>query len=236
MTVASVPYVLVVEDERDLADVIAENLLAEDCRVDIARTGDDALEFARKHSYDLVVLDVMLPGVDGLQVCETLRREGQRMPILFLTARGEAEDRIRGLEAGGDDYLPKPFNLRELLLRVNGLLRRGAPADRAPTIHFGDNRFDLQTGRGVAWDGTEHRIGGKEAAILTLLSEHEGEALSRDAVLEQVWRHEVFPSTRVVDDLIGKLRRRFEPDPERPRHFLEVEGRNYRFTREPREH
>lgn len=235
MNAASVPYVLVVEDDRDLGDVLRENLLAEGCGVDVARTGEDALELARRHSYDLLLLDVMLPGVDGFSICETLRREGQLVPILFLTARGDTRDRIRGLEAGGDDYLAKPFELRELLLRVHGLLRRGMPSQQAPTIHFGENRFDLQTGRAVAWDGVEHQIEGKEAAVLALLSARESEVLSRDTILDEVWRHEVFPSTRVVEDLIVKLRRRFEPDPERPCHFHQVSGRGVRFTREPRE-
>jgi len=235
MNALAAPYVLVVEDDRDLGDVICENLLAEGCLVDIARTGEDALELARSQPYDLILLDVMLPGVDGFSICETLRREGHVARILFLTARGEAEDRIRGLEAGGDDYLPKPFNLRELLLRVHGLLRRDTPGLRAPTIHFGENRFDLQTGQAVAWDGAEHRVEGKEAAVLALLSERESEALSRDTILTEVWRHEVLPSTRVVDDLIVKLQRRFEPDPERPCHFHHVSGRMYRFTRDPRE-
>jgi len=229
------PYVLVVEDDRDLGDVICENLLAEGCRVDVARTGEDALQLARGGSYDLVLLDVMLPGVDGFSICEILRREGHDVPILFLTARGEAKDRIRGLEAGGDDYLAKPFNLRELLLRVHGLLRRGVPSQPAPTIHFGENRFDLQTGHAVAWDGVEHRVEGKEAAVLMLLSERESEDLSRDTILNEVWRHEVLPSTRGVDDLIVKLQRRFEPDPERPCHFHQMTGRMYRFTRDPGE-
>ncbi len=229
------PYVLVVEDDRDLGDVICENLLAEGCRVDVARTGEDALELARTQPYDLILLDVMLPGVDGFSICEILRREGKLVRILFLTARGETEDRIRGLEAGGDDYLAKPFHLRELLLRVHGLLRRGTPSQQAPTIHFGENSFDLQTGQAVAWDGVEHRLEGKEAAVLTLLSERESEALSRDTILNEVWRYEVLPSTRVVDDLIGKLQCRFESDPERPCHFHQAPGRMYRFTRDPRE-
>lgn len=235
MNAASAPYVLVVEDDRDLGDVICENLLAEGCIVDVARTGEDALELARGHTYDLILLDVILPGVDGFSICEILRREGQLVPILFLTARADTKDRIRGLEAGGDDYLAKPFHLRELLLRVHGLLRRGMPSQQAPTIHFGENRFDLQTGKAIAWDGVEHRVEGKEAAVLALLSKCESEALSCDTIRDEVWRHEVLPSTRVVDDLIVKLQRRFEPDPERPCHFHQVTGRRYRFTRDPQE-
>lgn len=234
MNADAVPRVLVVEDEVDLADVIRDNLLAEGCQVDVAPTGQDALTLARNDSYDLILLDVMMPPPDGFTVCETLRCEGQTAPILFLTARSNPEDRIRGLEAGGDDYLAKPFHLRELLLRVNALLRRGNAVGQAPTIHFGDNRFDLETGRAVAWDGAEHRVAGKEAAILALLSEHENESLSRDTILREVWRHDVYPSTRVVDELIGRLRRRFEQDPDRPCHFHRVAGRQYRFTREPR--
>jgi len=235
MTAASEPMVLLVEDEVDLADVVRENLLVEGCRVDVAGTGQDALDLARAHAYDLILLDVMLPGPDGFTICETLRREGQTTPILLLTALGSTDDRIRGLEAGADDYLPKPFHLRELLLRVNGLLRRGNSASQAPTIHFGDNRFDLQTGHAIAWDGAEHRVAGKEAAMLTFLTGHDSQILSRDEILRQVWRYDVLPSTRVVDDLIARLRRRFEPEPERPRHFHAEAGHRYRFTSEPRE-
>lgn len=228
------PQVVVVEDESDLAEVIRDNLLAEGYQVDIARDGEEALDVARSHPYDLMILDVMLPRRDGFSVCETLRREGHGMPILFLTARGETDDRIRGLEVGGDDYLPKPFHLRELLLRVDSLLRRSASSGRAPTIHFGDNSFDLETGGATAWDGTAHQVGGKEARILRLLIENEGEEVGRDEILEQVWRHDVYPSTRVIDDLVARLRSRFERDPAHPRHLHTVDGTSYRFTREPR--
>ncbi len=234
MNADSMPRVLVVEDEIDLGDTIRDNLLAEGCQVDLARSGLESLALARDHPYDLILLDVMMPPPDGFSVCETLRCEGHTVPILFLTARAGPQDRIRGLEAGGDDYLTKPFHLRELLLRVNALLRRGTVRGQAPTIRFGDNRFDLETGRAVAWDGAEHRVAGREAAILALLSERENESLSRDTILQEVWRHDVYPSTRVIDELIDRLRRRFEPQPDRPRHFHRVAGREYRFTREPR--
>ncbi|MFW6176030.1 MAG: response regulator transcription factor [Acidobacteriota bacterium] len=225
--------VVVVEDERDLAEVIRDNLLAEGYRVDVARDGDEALEVAREHPYDLMILDVMLPGRDGFSVCETLRREGHAVPILFLTARGETEDRIRGLEAGGDDYLPKPFHLRELLLRVDALLRRGGASSRAPRIQFGDNSFDLETGVARAWDGTVHQLGDKEARVLQLLIENEGEPVGRDRVLEEVWKRDVYPSTRLIDEIVARLRERFERDPGRPRHFHSVDGAGYRFTRQP---
>lgn len=227
--------VVVVEDERDLAEVIRDNLLAEGYRVDVARDGEEALQVAREHPYDLMILDVMLPGRDGFSVCETLRREGHGVPILFLTARGETEDRIRGLEVGGDDYLPKPFHLRELLLRVDALLRRGSPSGRAPRIQFGDNDFDLETGVARAWDGTVHRLAGKEARVLRLLIEREGEPVARDRILEEAWKRDVYPSTRMIDEIVARLRSRFERDPDRPRHLHVLEDGAYRFTREPSE-
>ena len=235
MTVHHKPQVIIVEDEHDLADTMRDNLLAEGCHVDLAHDGNEALELARSAAYDLMILDVILPGRDGFSVCETLRRERQTLPILFLTACGTPEDRIRGLEAGGDDYLTKPFRLRELLLRVHALLRRGSSRSPAPTVRFGDNSFNLETGLAVAWDGVQHQLSGKEAEILMLFIERENELLSRDCILEEVWRQDVFPSSRAVDWLVDRLRRRFERDPERPRHLHPVPGEGYRFTREPRE-
>lgn len=235
-TKAPVPKILVVEDERNLAEGIAENLEAEGYRVEIVGDGRSGLERILAETFDLVLLDVMLPEMDGFTVCERVRREDRKTPILFLTAKGGIDDRVRGLEAGGDDYLPKPFHLKELLARIRTILRRWEWYAEEPTvsepIRFGENTFDLKTFEATAWDESEHTLTHKEALILKLLSEHPREVISREEILDRVWGYDVFPSTRTVDNFILRLRKRFEPDPESPRYFLTVRGVGYRFVPE----
>lgn len=232
--------VLVVEDERHLAEGIRENLELEGHDVAIAADGTSGLAAIRRGGIDLVLLDVMLPGLDGFTVCEMAREEGHDVPILFLTARGSADDRIRGLEAGGDDYLPKPFQLKELLLRVAAILRRrswyGALPHQGAVLRFAGNEIDFRTYQARAWDGQDHGLTQKEAMIVKALAEREGEVVGREDILEKVWGYDVFPSTRTIDNFIVRLRRRFERDPEQPRHFHTVRGVGYRFTREPEAH
>lgn len=228
------PRVLVVEDEMHLALGIRENLEAEGNEVEVVHDGLVALERLRAQRFDLVVLDVMLPGMDGYTLCETIRDDGDRTPVLFLTARGGADDRVRGLEAGGDDYLAKPFHLRELLLRVAAILRRGSWYQVMPSagsvVRFGDNVVDFRTYRATAWDGREHALTQKEVMIVKALAERAGEVISREDILEKVWGYEVFPSTRTVDNFVVRLRKRFEPDPEHPRYIHTVRGVGYRLT------
>ena len=227
--------VLLVEDELHLAQGIAENLEDEGLAVTVSSHGERALQTLLSERFDLVILDVMLPGLDGFEICRRARREGVDVPILFLSAKGEVEDRIRGLEAGGDDYLPKPFHLRELLLRVHRILDRAvrepAPAEAADDeVRFGDNVFSFRTYEGVSWDERSHTLTHKEAMILRCLSHRSGEVVKREDILEEVWGNEVFPSTRTIDNFILRLRKRFEPDPEQPVFFHTVRGVGYRFT------
>ena len=232
---ATAARILVVEDEANLAKGIAENLRAEGYDATIAGDGIQALDALREAVFDLVLLDVMLPHMDGYTVCEQLRAQGNEVPILFLTARTTQDDRVRGLEAGGDDYLGKPFSLRELLLRIAAILKRYRwYTDRAASareIEFGGNRVDFRTYTGTAWDGASHELTHKEAMILRMLSECEGEVVAREAILEQVWGHEVYPSTRTIDNFVLRLRKRFERSPDQPQHFHTVRGVGYRFTR-----
>lgn len=225
--------ILLVEDEADLAAGIRENLQAEGHQVEVATDGAEGLERALGGSFDLVILDVMLPGLDGFHVCRELRQRGEQVPVLFLTAKGGPEDRIRGLEEGGDDYMAKPFRLRELLLRVAAILRRGAwYADRLESgrLRFGGNVVDLKRYSARTDDGSEHVLTHKEAMILKLLAEREGEVVSRTEILEIVWGYGAYPSTRTIDNFILRLRRRFEKDPAAPSHFHTVHGVGYRFT------
>jgi two-component system, OmpR family, alkaline phosphatase synthesis response regulator PhoP len=228
--------VLVVEDDPHLAAGVSENLRAEGYEVATAADGEQALEFLAQHSCGLIVLDVMLPGVDGFAVCRTMRAQGNNTPVLFLTARGDPADRVRGLESGGDDYLAKPFHLQEFLLRVRAILRRwdwyrSASAATA-VLRFGGNEVDFRAFRARAWNGEPQELTEKEAMILKVLAEHAGEIVSREDLLERVWGYDVFPSTRTVDNFILRLRKRFEQDPANPRHFLTVWGVGYRFLSE----
>ena len=226
--------ILLVEDELNLARGIRENLEAEGYSVEVVGDGRIALDKIRRQEYGLVILDVMLPGMDGFTVCETARREGRDTPVLFLTAKGGAGDRIRGLEVGGDDYLPKPFQLREMLLRVAAILRRRSRYDAMtalePVVKFGGNEFDFRSFRGRSWDGDDQILTQKEAMILKVLVEREGEVVWRDEILDKVWGDDVLPSTRTIDNFIVRLRKRFEPEPEAPRFFHTVRGIGYRFT------
>jgi two-component system alkaline phosphatase synthesis response regulator PhoP len=230
--------VLVVEDDPHLAAGVMENLRAEGYEVSVAPDGEQALAWLATHSCALVILDVMLPGADGLTVCRTLRERGDTTPVLFLTARGDPADRVRGLEAGGDDYLAKPFHLQEFLLRVRAILRRwdwyrSASATAATAmLHFGGNEVDFRAFRARSWNGEPQELTEKEAMILKVLAEHAGEIVSREDLLERVWGYDVFPSTRTVDNFILRLRKRFEKDPANPQHFLTVWGVGYRFLSE----
>jgi two-component system, OmpR family, alkaline phosphatase synthesis response regulator PhoP len=230
--------VLVVEDDPHLAAGVMENLRAEGYEVAQVGDGRAALEWLRAGSCALIVLDVMLPELDGLAVCRTLRDEGNNTPVLFLTARGDPADRVRGLEAGGDDYLAKPFHLKEFLLRVRAILKRwdwyrSASATAATAVlRFGGNEVDFRAFRARAWNGEAQELTEKEAMILKVLAEHAGEIVSREDLLERVWGYDVFPSTRTVDNFILRLRKRFERDPASPRHFLTVWGVGYRFLAE----
>lgn len=226
--------ILLVEDEVNLARGIRENLEAEGYAVEVVGDGRVALDKIRRQEYGLVILDVMLAGMDGFTVCQTARREGRDTPVLFLTAKGGSRDRIRGLEVGGDDYLPKPFQLRELLLRVAAILRRRSRYHEMtalePVARFGGNEFDFRSFRGRSFDGGDQILTQKEAMILKVLVEREGDVVWRDEILEKVWGDDVLPSSRTIDNFIARLRKRFEPDPERPRFFHTVRGIGYRFV------
>jgi len=228
--------ILVVDDEAHLAAGISENLIAEGYTADVANDGAEGLEKIRSRDYDLILLDVMMPRLNGLEVCEAIRRDGLQTPVLFLTVKSDPADRIRGLEAGGDDYLAKPFHLKELLLRVAAILRRSDWYGRDDgRVSFAGNDIDFKTYQARAWDGSEHALTHKEAMILKVLSEHAGEIVPREDILDKVWGYEVFPSTRTIDNFIVRLRKRFERNPEAPAHFHTVRGVGYRFTIEPEE-
>lgn len=227
------PLVLIVEDEPAIAEVLADNLGSEGLCVEIAPDGASAVRRWQEKNPDLVVLDVMLPKLDGLEVCRQMRTAGYSTPVLFLSAKGQPEDRVEGLRVGGDDYLGKPFHLPEFLLRVKNLLRRREETRAAPTYTFAGHQIDFRAWTVRLRDGRKELLGEREMAILRLLIERAGEVVSRDEILDRVWGQEVFPSSRTIDNFVVRLRRLFEPDPQNPQHFHTIWGVGYRFTPEP---
>lgn len=229
------PSILIVEDEDHIARGLKINLEAEGWDAKIVQDGRVAVETIRELDPDLVLLDVMLPGLDGFQVCDRVRASGNRVPILFLTARDQVDDRVRGLELGGDDYITKPFSLRELIVRIRAMLRRqewyDAEPEQGQVVEFGGNRVDFAAYRAQTPQG-EVPLTQKECMLLKLLVEHEGEVIDRDTILDKVWGYDRYPTTRTIDNLIMNLRRHFEQNPRKPRHILTQYGAGYRFSRE----
>ena len=223
------PRVLIVDDEPEMVRGLADNLRFEGYQTLSALNGRDGLELALREGPDLIMLDVMMPHLSGWDVLRALRQKGVDVPVIMLTARGEEIDRVLGLELGADDYVTKPFSLRELLARVRAVLRRPGPRQRWEEVAFGDVRLHLR-GRQAFKAGKEVRLTRKEFELLRYLVEHRGEVLTRDRLLDEVWGYEHFPTTRTVDTHILRLRQKFEDDPEQPTHILTVHGQGYKFV------
>ena len=225
------PRILIVDDEPEMVRGLEDNLRYEGYHTLSAANGKDALTLALKEGPDLILLDVMMPVMSGWDVCRALREKGIDVPIIMLTARGEEVDRVLGLELGADDYVTKPFSLRELLARVRAVLRRPGPRRRAEEYRFGDVRLHLRA-RQAFKAGKEVRLTRKEFDLLRYFVEHRGEVLTRDRLLDEVWGYEHFPTTRTVDTHVLRLRQKFEKDPERPVYILTAHGQGYRFVGE----
>jgi two-component system, OmpR family, alkaline phosphatase synthesis response regulator PhoP len=226
--------ILLVEDEPNIARGILFNLEAEGCRVVHATDGETALRLTAKDDFSLIILDLTLPGMDGLEVCRRLRAAYPRLPILILTARTDERDRIEGLASGADDYLTKPFHLKEFLLRVEGMLRRSRwyrpSAVEGERFTFGGNEVDLAGQRARTRQG-EIDLTELEVRMLRLFQQREGETVSRADLLASVWGFAPDTETRTLDNFIVRLRKYFEKNPAEPAHFLTVRGRGYRFER-----
>ena len=220
--------ILVIEDEPDLLRGLELNLKAEGYGVLTAGTGDDGLRQAMQQKPDLVILDVMLPGLNGFDVCRELRRNGFYAPIIMLTAKAEEVDRVVGLEIGADDYVPKPFGLRELIARIRVRLRRQAPAGGA-ILRFGSVQIDFDRHEATR-AGQRVELTGKEFEVLKLLARHRGEIVTRERLLNEVWGFEAYPTTRTVDNHILRLRQKLEDDPANSRHILSIYGEGYKFV------
>ncbi|MEP7265416.1 MAG: response regulator transcription factor [Bacteroidota bacterium] len=231
----STTRILLVEDEQSLADTIKLNLELEGNKVVTANDGKKALKAFKTERFNLVILDVMLPEMDGFTVCEAIRLENADIPILMLTAKNSSSDRVNGLRKGADDYLTKPFNLEELLLRIQNLLKRvnrNGETKQVPVslYQLGDNNINFSEMTVALNDGNKINLTKKENLLLKLLIERKNEVVSREHILETVWGYDIYPSTRTIDNFIVTFRKYFEPDPSNPKHFHSVRGVGYRFV------
>jgi DNA-binding response OmpR family regulator len=221
--------ILIVEDEAAMRTALADLLAGEDYRVLWAADGESGLRRALEEKPDLILLDIMMPKLDGFALCAELRRLANAVPVLMLTAKGMVEDRVTGLDAGADDYLVKPFSSEELLARVRALLRRVERKSRAPAkLKLGEVEIDLARQSAVRGKLTVH-LTAKEFAMLRLLAEAEGEPVSRERFLDAVWGYTAFPTTRTVDNHIASLRAKLEKNPDAPRHLKTIHGVGYRL-------
>ena len=223
--------ILLVEDEDKIRKSIELNLRLEGYDVVSTAEGRQALDFAENQHFDLVVLDIMLPGLDGFSICEKLRLNYKNIGIIFVSARDASEDRISGLKLGADDYLTKPFHFEELLLRIRNILRSRESEQTNGTNHYewegNEINFGEYTARGIHGD---LQLTKKEALLLRLLTERKNEVVSRNQILQTVWGYDIYPSTRTIDNFILSFRKYFEKDPRNPRYFHSVRGVGYKFT------
>lgn len=224
--------ILLVEDEPGLQLTLSDRLRSEGYEVETAGDGDTGFERARDGTFDLVILDVMLPGKNGYDVCRDLRQHGSSLPILMLTARGQVADKVVGLKLGADDYLTKPFENLELLARIEALLRRAAastPTPKADSYEFGDVAVDFRKAEVTRGDSNVE-LSAREFQLLRYFIENRGNVLSRDELLNNVWGYDAMPSTRTVDVHVAWLRQKIESHPKRPEYIRTVHGMGYKFT------
>ena len=225
--------ILLVEDEEHLLKTIQLNLELENFTVTTAVTGTEAIKKFRTNKFELVILDVMLPEINGFDICEEIRKENKQLPILLLTAKNSSSDRIQGLKLGADDYLTKPFNLEELLLRVHNLLKRNTYQFTIPQdelYKFGENEINFITFEIKGVNKKKIEITKREIALLKLLIKRCGQVISREEILDEIWGAEAFTSSRTIDNYILSFRKYFEKMPKEPKHFHSIRGVGYKFT------
>jgi DNA-binding response OmpR family regulator len=220
--------VLIVEDERGIAMALEDDLTLEGYRVEVIGDGAEAVKRIREAAFDVILLDVMLPGKDGFEVCRELRRSGVRTPILMLTARAQEAEKVLGLEAGADDYVTKPFGVRELRARIAALLRRSGGGQTPRVVRVGD--VDVDFDRGEIRRGDQATpLTPLEFKLMQVFIRASGRILTRDQLISEAWGPNTFVSDRVVDNHIGSLRKKLEPDAAEPRYLLNIRGLGYRF-------
>jgi two-component system alkaline phosphatase synthesis response regulator PhoP len=224
-------HILLVEDEPGLVLTLSDRLRSEGYAVEALYEGTEAVERATRDRFGLIILDVMLPGKGGFEVCQELRQRGFTTPILMLTARTQMADKVKGLKIGADDYLTKPFEMAELLARVEALLRRGsrAPSDGPEFYDCGPFHIDMRRSE-VLRDGSPAALSAKEFQLLRYLLEHRGRTVRREELLKEVWGYSSAPSTRTVDVHVAWLRQKLENDPKQPKYIVTVHGQGYKFA------
>lgn len=226
--------ILLVEDEENLHEALRLNLELEGYEVTSVFDGLAALDAVRAEYFDLIILDVMLPELDGISVCENIRLQNNLVPILILSAKNSSADRVLGLKKGADDYLTKPFNLEELLLRVNKLIHKNMRIlDKGSMMDeytFGDNNINFNALECTTRDGSKVMLTKKETMLLKLLIENKNEVVTREKILQSVWGYNVYPTTRTIDNFILNFRKYFEEDSRNPKYFHSVRGIGYKFT------
>ncbi len=224
--------ILIVEDEENLLEGIKMNLELEGYEVVAAIDGKQAIDTFESQRFDLCILDVMLPELSGFNVCERIRFIDAQIPILFLTAKDTMEDKLEGLKIGADDYMVKPFNLQELLLRVKALLKRSLKTEMPGMgiYKFGGNSINFNTFEAVAFDKKKYKLTKREAAFLKILIDHKNEVVSRQHILQSAWDYDVLPNTRTIDNFISSFRKYFEKDTKTPKHFFAIRGVGYKFV------
>jgi two-component system alkaline phosphatase synthesis response regulator PhoP len=226
--------ILLVEDEENLQEALKLNLEMEGYEVSAAFDGPAALKALQNEYFDLVILDVMLPEIDGITVLETLRLQHTALPVLILSAKSSSADKVLGLKKGADDYLTKPFNLEELLLRVHKLIEKNKQLQDKETVgtnySFGNNQVDFKSLEVTNYKGEKIELSKKEVMLLKLLIENKNEVVTREKILQAVWGYNVYPTTRTIDNFILSFRKYFEEDSRKPRYFHSVRGMGYKFT------
>nr|MBS0037042.1 response regulator transcription factor [Saprospiraceae bacterium] len=223
---------LLVEDEEQLRELLEMNLEMEGYEVVTASDGKKAFKLFSEQHFDLIVLDIMLPEMDGLAVCEQIRLRNKEVPIIFLTAKDTTGERVEGLKKGGDDYLTKPFDLEELMIRIQNLLRRSSNSRQTAefdSFRIGEHTVNFKTYEAQSNNGPI-TLTQKEAMLLKLLIDRKNEVVSRNQILQVVWGYDVYPSTRTIDNFLLSFRKYFEPDPKNPRHFISIRGIGYKFV------
>lgn len=220
--------ILVVDDEKSMAEALKDNLEFEGYRVDVAHGGRQAVDCVKGARYHLVLLDVMMPDLDGFAALKEIRRIDPDLPVIFLTARASEAEKVKGFGLGGDDYVTKPFSIKELMARVKAVLKRHTPGSELKTFRLGSATIDLDR-MTVERDGETHDICRYEAGILRLLVSKPGQVFSRDEILARIWGAEAYPSNRTVDNYIVRLRKKIESDPEKPAILISVYGAGYKI-------
>ena len=226
--------ILIVEDEENLHEALRLNLEMDGYEVSSAFDGTEALRKVSNEYFDLIIMDIMLPEIDGISVTERIRVNNNEVPILMLSARNRSEDKVLGLKKGADDYITKPFNLEELLIRISKLIQKNKKIQVKDTIgdiyDFGNNKIDFRAQDAITWNGQKVELSKKEVMLLKLLIENMNDVVTREKILQVVWGYNVYPTTRTIDNFILSFRKYFEEDSRNPRYFHSVRGVGYKYT------